>query len=465
MTKEDQDLWHTDPNQYIASKDDILDCYDYNIREISLKTFSNIIEKYKNDAIQIIMVIIDSLIFQNDKSDVKKIYNNMISSTPTYVQKSLKEFDFSNLMNLNLQEIFPDDQKFEELKHEVALLILGHFAEDIVAYQENSGGFDFLILYKSLLNVIIKSTSPYVAGRAIWAMSRLNTCTGANDFETNADMIQVFSGFLNQDFHLPVRLVAAKSLNNLVCKIIKDDGDMNAYFKASNIQTHEVHNQLIDILKYCSEQTANLVLTTLKSLHKLDSSLIRMTAESISEPILMLYQSSHNDVHASRVLIDLMLQMLECEVAGKIFLAVFLPNCILYLQNCSQFLLTEHNDIPFAEEESQLNFYISLLELLCQAIKRSNKKKFDKDLLFEAFPIAMHMVLNSTNVIAVIKSTVCIKAYMLHMSSELVSKGYKNSIYKMLKKLLEPKETEILSNYIGNIVMITIEKSIKAQVT
>ena len=70
----------------------------------------------------------------------------------------------------------------------------------------------------------------------------------------------------------------------------------------------------------------------------------------------------------------------------------------------------------------------------------------------------MHMVLNSTNVIAVIKSTVCIKAYMLHMSNELINKGYKNTVYKMLKKLLEPKETEILSNYIGNIVMITIEK-------
>lgn len=149
MTKEEIDMWHTDPNQYIATKEDIMDCYDYNIRDISLKTFSNIIEKYKNDAIQIIMVVIDSLIFQNDKSDVKKIYNNMISSAPTYVQKSLKEFDFSNLMNLNLQDIFPDEQKFEELKSEVALLILGQFAEDIVAYQENSGGFDFLILYKS----------------------------------------------------------------------------------------------------------------------------------------------------------------------------------------------------------------------------------------------------------------------------------------------------------------------------
>ena len=119
--------------------------FDYNIRDISLRTFSNIIEKYKNDAVQIIMVIVDSLIFHNDKSDVKKIYNNMITAAPPYVQKSLKEFDFSNLMNLNLHDIFPNEQKFEEKKNEVALLIMGQFAEDIVAYQENSNtGFNFL---------------------------------------------------------------------------------------------------------------------------------------------------------------------------------------------------------------------------------------------------------------------------------------------------------------------------------
>lgn len=47
---------------------------------------------------------------------------------------------------------------------------------------------------------------------------------------------------------------------------------------------------------------------------------------------------------------------------------------------------------------------------------------------------------------------------MLHMSEELIAKGYKQSVYQMMKKLLNPKETEILSNYIGNIVMITIEK-------
>ena len=150
--------------------------------------------------------------------------------------------------------------------------------------------------------------------------------------------------------------------------------------------------------------------------------------------------------------------MLDSPEAGTIFLNIFVPNCVTYLKASSDFILTEHTDIPFAEEESHLNFYISLQELMCQAIKRAKSKNFNKDLLFEVYPIAMNMVLNSTNVIAVIKSTVCIKAYMLHMPEELINKGYKPTVYKMLKKLLDPKETEILSNYIGNIVMITIEK-------
>jgi hypothetical protein len=144
----------------------------------------------------------------------------------------LKEFDFSNLMNLNLSDFFPDAEKFEEKKSEVALLIMGQFAEDIVAYQETSNkSFDFLIIYKSLLNVVIKSNNPIVVGRALWCLSRLNTCTSTSDFETVSDMLQIFSGFLSPEFHLPLRLIASKSLNNLIQRAQKDDEDLTTFFK------------------------------------------------------------------------------------------------------------------------------------------------------------------------------------------------------------------------------------------
>lgn len=125
---------------------------------------------------------------------------------------------------------------------------MGQFAEDIVAYQENSyNNFDFLVLYKSLLNIIIKNTNPIVVGRAMWCLSRLNTCLSTTDFETVSDMFQVFSGFLTKDFHLPIRLIAAKSLNNLINKVMKDDEDINKYFIAAKLIPQELHSNLIDI--------------------------------------------------------------------------------------------------------------------------------------------------------------------------------------------------------------------------
>lgn len=109
---------------------------------------------------------------------------------------------------------------------------------------------------------------------------------------------------------------------------------------------------MIDILRYSTEQTVHIILSTLKSLHKLESSLIKYSAENISEPILLLYHNLHNDYGASRILIDLMLQMLEDPSGGEVFLSVFVPNAVQYLQQTSEFMLTEHPDIPFSEEES-----------------------------------------------------------------------------------------------------------------
>jgi hypothetical protein len=47
-----------------------------------------------------------------------------------------------------------------------------------------------------------------------------------------------------------------------------------------------------------------------------------------------------------------MLQMLEDPSGGEVFLSVFVPNAVQYLQQTSEFMLTEHPDIPFSEEES-----------------------------------------------------------------------------------------------------------------
>lgn len=48
--------------------------------------------------------------------------------------------------------------------------------------------------------------------------------------------------------------------------------------------------------------------------------------------------------------------------------------------------------------------------------------------------MAIQIANTSDNVIAVIKATVCVKAYMLHLPNELIAKGYKPSVYQMMKK-------------------------------
>ena len=336
---------------------------------------------------------------------------------------------------------------------------MGQFSEDIVAFHENnSKDFDFKTLFRSILDIIQQTKSQIVAGRGIWCQSRQNSCINLKDPTINIDLFQVFIGFQGTDYPLPIRLISAKCFNLFINKANRNDENILEIFQAANTASKTVHANLVDLLRYTSEQSVHIVLECFRNLHKIDKSLIVQSASTISEPILILYQNLHYDIGASRVLIDLMMQQLDFPEGGNTFLKIFIPNCNMHLEKTAEFILTEHQDIPFVEEERQLNLYISQLELQCQALKRVNKNNFEKDLQLQPYEIAYKVALESTNVIAVIKSTVCLKAYMLHMAPELLNRGYKQSIYQLMKRQLNPKETEILSNYIGNIVMITIEK-------
>lgn len=117
------------------------------------------------------------------------------------------------------------------------------------------------------------------------------------------------------------------------------------------------------------------------------------------------------------------------------------------------------NMISFAEEESKINFMNSLLDILILAIRKSFMDS-DKitDLLFLPFVTLTNIVLKSQNPMPVVKSTVCIKSYLLYMYPQIEARKLSPLIYSILDRLLNPKETEMLSYYIGNILMIMFEK-------
>ena len=113
----------------------------------------------------------------------------------------------------------------------------------------------------------------------------------------------------------------------------------------------------------------------------------------------------------------------------------------------------------FAEQDQRVNFLTTLLDVLILALRKSNQ---DGDqlisTLMEPFSTVVGIVNTSSNPIPVIKASICVKSYLLYLFPQVEKSQLTGQIYSMLDRLLDPKEQETISFYLGNILMILFEK-------
>lgn len=78
MRKEEEQMWVEDSNHYLANDEDEHD--NSSLRNLALSVFSNLIERFDEDAIESIMVLIDHLIFGGKGKDMKQMFFNLLKS-------------------------------------------------------------------------------------------------------------------------------------------------------------------------------------------------------------------------------------------------------------------------------------------------------------------------------------------------------------------------------------------------
>lgn len=113
----------------------------------------------------------------------------------------------------------------------------------------------------------------------------------------------------------------------------------------------------------------------------------------------------------------------------------------------------------FAEQEQRVNFLTTLLDILILALRKCNQDSEEIiNLLMEPYSTVIEIVNTSGNPIPLIKASICVKSYLLYLFPQIEKRQSIGQIYKMLDRLLEPKEQETISFYLGNILMILFEK-------
>ena len=224
--------------------------------------------------------------------------------------------------------------------------------------------------------------------------------------------------------------------------------------KTEEIDLQNVFDRLLQLSVHTNELTVHLILHAIYCLNRLSPNLIKRTAESMSRELLMLYYKYYKDPVIGGVLVDLFIQIIKTPGSGSAFLKVFIPNMKLAIRDL---IFENFEGFSFAEQEGRINFLVSLIDILILSLRMSKEMEFDLDFIFQPFEEIIEIATKGTNPIAVVKSTVALKSYLLYCPKKCNNEQILREVFKVMDRLLNPKESEVLSTYIGNIVMVMME--------
>ncbi len=187
------------------------------INSLALKLISDLIEKYGEEAIQILIVIAEKFMMDYDENQSNKIINSFFENINFSDFKSSlnTDFDKDKLMfffktsNFETSHI---DQTWK--KKEVSLLLLGSFSEDIIVFQTKyNSTFNLSALIQNLMNVIDSPKSKNILrARVLWCITKFCEILGVKHKELFLPLFENASKCLYEEYEVPVRLIATKSV-------------------------------------------------------------------------------------------------------------------------------------------------------------------------------------------------------------------------------------------------------------
>ena len=187
------------------------------IPALSLKLISDLIEKYGEEAIQILILIAEKFMLDYDEHQSNKVIDTFFENINFADFKSsiAADFDKDKLMYFFKTSNFETshiDQTWK--KKEVSLLLLGSFSEDIIVFQTKyNSTFNLGTLIQNLMNLIDNPKSKNILrARVLWCISKFCEILGVKHKELFVPLFENASRCISEQYDVPVRIVAAKSL-------------------------------------------------------------------------------------------------------------------------------------------------------------------------------------------------------------------------------------------------------------
>lgn len=260
--------------------------------------------------------------------------------------------------------------------------------------------------------------------------------------------------------HNSIKLMAAKTMSSAANKIFRAGKveELRQVMIKEQANISEIYKAVVNMAEKTNEATVHIVLSCVISLCKIYPELLLATTKNLSKDLLVLFGNYYSDPVIAGYILDLIVMILEDAECGQFFIQIFIPNMNIVLEEIACERLNSPKNLTFAEEEKRISFLVSLIDILVMALRKSKTNNYDIPLLFKPFNTIIEIILRSSNPFSVIKSTVCLKSYLLYTIDHVLEHNLLKPVFGVLDRLLDVKELEFLSQYVGNLVMVITEK-------
>eukprot|EP00347_Sterkiella_histriomuscorum_P024270 403331713 len=447
-----QERQHVGDNQhFIHEKDE--DFYKQRtIRNSCLDLISSLIDVFGDLAVESILFVVENLFLTTSASQ----------SSPTKIKSSVQAQSVEEV-NIYDYTYSSSHRKHTWKKREVALFLIGRFADSISMFRIRNPNYNLRILIEEIMKTNFEKCriKSYLKGRTLQCASQLSEIMPRDYEELHQNILEMSIDFLCEKSNLSsIKLVATQCLLKFARKLKTD-----TLMPLIRDRFELILDELTGLLDTTYLETIYLPIQVFVQYSRLNEEIVAQMAPKITPKLLKFFKNYHSEGALANELLNLFKIWCNYDACRDIFVNTFIPFIMEIIDNYYQStpnienkdsMLVPQNLVDLSADKSQSNnadgkvmnivdstILQHVIDLLCTLLRKTkDKDSTDFQKITDVFPKLLDYVNKSEDMFLLLHGTAALKTFIHLGSQEILKKTQPKEIIEVAKKLLSPTTNE-----------------------
>ena len=410
-----------DYHHFIHEKDE--DFYKQrSIRNSCSDLISSLIEVFGDLAVESILFVVENLFLTTSaelSSPSKRGATEQTPQAQTIEEINIYEFTYSSTHKKHFWK-----------KREVALFLVGNFAEDISMYRQRNHHYNLRTLIEQMMETNFEKAllKSYLKGRTMACAIQLVEIMPRDYIEIHKNVLDLAIKFLIEEKLTSVKLVATRALIKFSRKIKSD-----VLMPIIQPKFEEILDQLTTLLDSPSLDTIYIPIEAFTQYSRLNEAIVAQMAPKITPKLLKFFRNYHSEGALANELLNLFKIWCDYASCRDIFINTFIPFIMEIIENYythsansdnKDQMLVPTNPIDLSADKSSTteqrsqnivdsSILMHVMDLLTSLLKKTkDHQSADFNKIIDQFPKLLEYVAKSDDMFLLLHGTSALRTFI-----------------------------------------------------